>query len=248
MSNQRRSNLNCARGSALVELAIQLPVYAMIFALFFDTMISYVAKGHSELASMSLLFNFKATPQVVDTDPSSGNLTIRELNQAERAGFLSNLHSTLVYSLQNAGSFADPNANVAIRMYSLNINPRTGFFSDSLPRETLLNEFYVGETATSSNLDCFGDTTESQKYSEQLKLFAQETFNKLEANEVAEVPLGKPVPVFSTGQVNSDPYMNKRTLILYLTCYRPSISFFNSEPRISKFVLLPGKEVSWKNN
>ena len=49
-------------GSALVELAIQLPLYALIFALFFDSIIGYVAKGHSELASLSLLFNFKKTP------------------------------------------------------------------------------------------------------------------------------------------------------------------------------------------
>jgi hypothetical protein len=233
-------------GSALVELAIQLPLYALIFALFFDSIIGYVAKGHSELASLSLLFNFKKTPQLIYNDPVQQLVLIKELDSPQRQNFLENFHSTVVYSLRNAGSFADPKANAAIRMYSLDIDTQTGFVRTDSVEPNLLSEFYTGVTPSQSALDCFGGGTEARTYETELKNFAVETLDQIKSDEAAGIPIGKPLPVFSTGQLNSAPYLAKRTVILYITCYRPVISFFDHKPKISKFVWLPGKEVSWQ--
>jgi hypothetical protein len=216
-----------------------------MFALFFDMMTGLVGRAHGELASLSLLLGFKKTPQVVTPQPATHELEVRALNDVERDAFLAEFHSILVTNMRGAGSLADPKANVALEMYYLNIDETTGDIQAASPRyERVSSAFYTGPDLIAN--DCFDDDGERAQHQADFDTFVNGKIADIDTYAGLGTPLGKRLPVFSISGSSSNPYANRRTIIFYMTCYRPFMSFVNKGPRLSTYVWLPDKETSWR--
>lgn len=242
--NKRKSYLSkrhsTKSGIALVELAVQLPLYFLLFGLFFDLLAGFIAQAHSEIASLSLMFNFKKAPYVTSSDASTGAVIVSDLKEADKEEFLREFSGLLTNGMRNAGSFADRGANAALQMYELKIDPNTGLLAQGVAPLLKSNSFYTTDTPGSS-LSCFGSNLEF--YIQELKDYAQEKLSEINILSRQSIPVGKPLPMFSIPGASPQPYMDRRTMIVYMTCYQPPVAFFNKQPRVNKYIWLPGKEV-----
>jgi hypothetical protein len=113
------------------------------------------------------LFNFKKAPYTVTLESTTNQVSITGLKDIEREDFLNEYSGLLVNGMRSAGSFADREANVALQMYELRIDPSTGLLAQDQTAVILQGSSFFTPNEGRRLISCFGSNLDF--YVEELK-------------------------------------------------------------------------------